>query len=230
MLPHGGPESYDRIGFDWLAQALANQGYLVIQPQFRGSSGFGVSHVIAGRGEWGKKMQQDITDGVAFFKRKGIIDPERICIAGISYGGYAALAGATFTPDLFKCAISINGVSELNKIIKDEKYEHGRDSWVVSYWKYQMTGDEQQERKSLREVSPANFAAAVKAPVLLIHGKKDRVVNVNQSKLMYKQLQKENKASELVLLKGEDHYLSGEETRLSALKAVVEFLNKHIGK
>jgi hypothetical protein len=99
IMPHGGPAAHDEIGFDWMAQALAEQGYLVIQPQFRGSDGFGLDHEQAGHGEWGKKMQDDLTDAVNFFVKKGIVDSNKICIVGASYGGYAALAGGAFTPD-----------------------------------------------------------------------------------------------------------------------------------
>jgi dipeptidyl aminopeptidase/acylaminoacyl peptidase len=101
MLPHGGPESHDWLGFDWFAQALASRGYAVIQPQFRGSSGFGRQHLLAGRGEWGKKSQDDITDALKNLVAEGLVDPERVCIAGMSYGGFAALAGGAFTPDLY---------------------------------------------------------------------------------------------------------------------------------
>src|SRR5690606_351827 len=110
IYPHGGPESHDVIRFDYLAQALAAQGYLVIQPQYRGSSGFGRQHVLAGHGEWGKKMQDDLPDAIAALSDTGLIDPTRVCIVGASYGGYAALAGGAFTPELYKCVVSINGI------------------------------------------------------------------------------------------------------------------------
>jgi dipeptidyl aminopeptidase/acylaminoacyl peptidase len=134
ILPHGGPESYDRLGFNWMTQYFASKGYLVIQPQFRGSKGFGAKHLIAGRGEWGRKMQDDLTDAVNHLVNKGMVDKSRVCIVGASYGGYAALAGATFTPDLYKCVVSINGVSDLESMLATQSDDHGSQHWVVSYW------------------------------------------------------------------------------------------------
>ncbi|VUD61873.1 Dipeptidyl aminopeptidase BIII [Thalassocella blandensis] len=228
LYPHGGPESHDTVGYDWLPQALASQGYLVIQPQFRGSSGFGVKHTLAGRGEWGKKMQDDLTDSVEFLVKKGIIDPERVCIVGWSYGGYAALAGATFTPDLYKCSVSINGVSDLYRMLKDEKSQHGRDSEVLSYWYTQWSGEDDYDKDLLRSISPAEHVDKVKAPILLIHGDKDKVVSVKQSRLMYKRLQKAEKKVEFVELEGDNHHLSQQDTRLAALSALIDFVNQYL--
>lgn len=99
--------------FDWWAQFMASRGYVVIQPQFRGSSGFGRAHARAGYGQWGKLMQHDVSDAVAWATKEGMIDPSRVCIVGASYGGYAALAGLTLTPELYRCAVSVAGVSDL---------------------------------------------------------------------------------------------------------------------
>jgi dipeptidyl aminopeptidase/acylaminoacyl peptidase len=110
VLPHGGPESRDRADFDWWSQFLASRGYAVFRPQFRGSTGLGDAHRLAGRGQWGMRMQDDVTDGVKALIAQAIVDPERVCIVGASYGGYAALAGAAFTPELYACAISVAGV------------------------------------------------------------------------------------------------------------------------
>jgi Dipeptidyl aminopeptidases/acylaminoacyl-peptidases len=132
-MPHGGPAAQDVIGFDYMAQALASRGYLVVQPQFRGSTGFGQEHYKAGWGQWGKAMQDDLTDGVNFFVKKGYADPARVCIVGASYGGYAALAGAAFTPDLYQCAVSIAGVSHLPKMLKADKSRYGKKAgyWII---------------------------------------------------------------------------------------------------
>lgn len=228
MMPHGGPEASDVIGFDWMAQALAAQGYLIIQPQFRGSSGLGVAHVLAGRGEWGKKMQDDLTDAVEFLAKKEIIDPERVCIVGGSYGGYAALAGAAFTPDVYKCAVSINGVSDLWAMLKEEKYDNGSESDIVEYWNRQFSGGNEYSKESLKAISPINYVEKVKAPVLLLHGEKDRVVRVRHSKRMYKALKGAGQKVKFVELDGEDHHLSQADTRRQALKEIVKFLNKNL--
>lgn len=229
MLPHGGPHAHDWLGFDWFAQALASQGYLIIQPQFRGSTGFGVAHWNAGRGEWGKKMQDDLTDGLEALARAKVIDPERVCIAGMSYGGYAALAGGAFEPERYKCVISINGISDIPSMIRQEKSLHGRNHWIVDYLQNTITAGEADE-EVYEAISPANFAEAFQAPVLLIHGEDDKVVDYDQAKLMHKQLKRKKKPVELIKLRDEDHYLSFSETRLSTLSSVVEFVNNHIGE
>jgi len=228
MLPHGGPEAHDWLEFDWLAQALASQGYAVIQPQFRGSSGFGRQHLLAGRGEWGKKSQEDITDALAGLTADGLVDPDRVCIAGASYGGFAALAGGAFTPELYKCVVSISGVSDVRKMLAQEKSQHGSHHWALAYWNDVIArGDTSKE--TLDSISPANFADKFMAPVLLVHGDKDKVVDFDQSRHMQKQLERADKAVKLVKLKGEDHHLSSPATRLECLKETVDFINQHIG-
>jgi dipeptidyl aminopeptidase/acylaminoacyl peptidase len=121
VMPHGGPESRDVYGFDTLAQFLASRGYLVFQPQFRGSGGFGRAFAELGYRQWGQRMQNDVTDGVRHLIETGRADASRICIFGASYGGYAALAGAAFTPDLYRCAVSWAGVSDLVDLVRDER-------------------------------------------------------------------------------------------------------------
>lgn len=227
VLPHGGPESYDRIEFDWLAQAMANQGYFVIQPQFRGSYGFGSTHRDAGDGEWGGKMIDDINDTVEFFRDKGMIDPDKVCIVGASYGGYAALTAPGYRPDLYKCAVSINGISSIPKMLQTEIYGYGHDHWVVSYFKG-LTKKEGQSKSYLDEISPEHYAEKYQAAILLLHSENDRVVRLNQSKIMHSRLSDAKKNSTLVVLKGEDHFLSSGETRMEALSHVVEFLNKYL--
>ena len=119
VLAHGGPEGRDAPGFDWWSQALASRGYAVLQANFRGSAGFGQDFVKAGYGEWGGKMQTDLSDGVRDLAKQGIIDPKRVCIMGASYGGYAALAGVTLDKGVYRCAVSVNGPSDLNLVRKD---------------------------------------------------------------------------------------------------------------
>ena len=228
MLPHGGPEAHDWLGFHWFAQALASQGYAVIQPQFRGSSGFGLEHLLAGRGEWGKKSQDDITDALKALVAEGLVDPERVCIAGMSYGGFAALAGGAFTPDLYRCVVSVNGVSDVRKMLQQEKRDHGRAHWALAYWNEVIArGDT--SRETLDTISPANFSDRFAAPVLLVHGDKDNVVDYDQSRHMQRQLKRAKKPVRLIKLKGEDHYLSDPASRVECLEAVVEFVNEHLG-
>lgn len=227
ILPHGGPAQYDRFDFDYIAQFLANRGYAVLQPNFRGSKGFGQTFEDAGRGEWGGKMQDDITDGVNALITAKITDPDRVCVAGASYGGYAALAGAVFTPDLYKCVIAIAPVSDLNQMLRDERRDFGSNHWVVSYWKNAMA-DGDARRKKLQSISPANFAENATAPILLIHGDDDTVVPYEQSTRMKRALERAGKSVELIKLKGEDHWLSVAETRMQMLEAMDRFLMTHM--
>ncbi|MGJ8691409.1 MAG: alpha/beta hydrolase family protein [Thalassotalea sp.] len=227
MLPHGGPQSYDRYGFDWKAQYFANKGFLVIQPQFRGSSGFGGKHIRKGRGEWGKKMQTDLTDGLAHFIAKGEVDPDRVCIVGASYGGYAALTGAVLSPDLYKCVISINGVSDLEKMLKTEIDDHGDDHWVVSYWN-KIIKNKSLDKNHLKNISPITHVKSVKAPVLIIAGKIDKVVPYEQSEDIYDELDDEDKDVTYVLLRDAGHHLIRNDTRLKTLQAIDKFIDKHM--
>lgn len=229
LLPHGGPAAHDRVGFDFLAQVLASRGYLVVQPQFRGSTGFGLDFYKAGLGEWGKKMQTDLSDALAVLSKKGMIDPERVCIVGWSYGGYAALAGGAFSPELYKCVVSINGVSDLPKMMWSERNDMGSDSWVLSYWSLAMANGDASNEK-LKPISPAYFAHQFKAPVLLIHGERDKVVPIRQSRVMYSQLKEAGKNVQLIVASDDNHGLIDGENRVKAVKAVVEFVDSHIGK
>lgn len=227
IYPHGGPEYHDTIGFDFIAQALAAQGYLVIQPQFRGSNGFGFKLRDAGFGEWGKKMQDDVTDAVKFFAAKGIIDPQRVCIVGASYGGYAALAGGAFTPELYKCVVSINGVSDVNDMLDYDKFHTGKDSETSAYWELQLAKGEV-NKEDLNKISPQKFAQQFTAPVLLIHSVNDTTVAPEQSEDMYKALQKHKKVVQQVTLAGDDHYLLKGPTRTKAVEETVKFVNQYL--
>ncbi|MDJ0792642.1 MAG: alpha/beta fold hydrolase [Woeseiaceae bacterium] len=227
VMPHGGPESHDRYGFDWMAQYFAARGYVVLQPQFRGSTGFGYAHNVAGEGEWGGRMQSDLDDGVLHLIDKGLVDAERVCMVGASYGGYAALAAGAFSPDMYKCIAAIAPVSDLRRQIRRARSTRGRNSWVIDYWERQF-GAEASEKEILQTISPVFNAEAFTAPVLLIHGEKDTVVHIEQSKVMEKALRKAKKDVEFVKLKGEDHWLTREETRIETLRHLAAFIDEHL--
>lgn len=229
VLPHGGPESFDMVGFDWMAQSFASQGYLVLQPNFRGSSGFGSKFTQAGRGEWGKAMQHDVTDGLDALVAMGWADPDRVCIVGWSYGGYAALAGGAFTPEKYKCVVSIAGVSDLPTMLNEERRDNGRDHWVYAYWTDQI-GDVKANRDELEAISPRYHADKFTAPVLLIHGRSDLVVSDRQSRSMEDALEKAGKSVDLILMKDQDHSLSTKNSRVEAFTEVMAFVNQAIGK
>jgi len=174
-------------------------------------------------------MQHDLSDGVAALVAAGIADPERICIVGASYGGYAALAGAVFTPELYRCAAAIAGVADLSDMLQFSATRAGSQSDTVSYWRLAMGVDESRASKDrLSAASPIEHVENVRAPVLLIHGLDDSVVPIRQSLSMERALRGAGKAVELVQLEGEDHWLSGAQTRLETLKALERFLAEHL--
>jgi cephalosporin-C deacetylase-like acetyl esterase len=230
LLPHRGPADRDVDGFDWFAHFLATRGYAVLQPNFRGSGGYGRAWEEAGHGGWGiGVMQNDLTDGVAAVVAAGIADPQRVCIVGASYGGYAALAGAAFTPELYRCAVSINGVSDLRDIFTLYRGRRDGRSAAVTFFE-QSLGVEDTGTRELDAASPARHAERVQAAVLLLHGRDDSVVLVGQSRNMERALREAGKPVELVELEGEDHWLSDATTRLQTLEAIDTFLAEHLGK
>ena len=225
VLPHGGPRARDTFDFDFLVQFLATRGYAVLQPQFRGSWGFGDDFERAGRGEWGGKMQTDLLDGVAALASAGDIDPRRVCIAGASFGGYAALAGATLHPDAYRCAASIAGISDLGQLLVEDARLYGRESAGMEELRTEV-GIAAKDR--VAAMSPARHAEAVSVPILLIHGDKDTVVQISQSQLMAERLKAAGKPYEFVVLEGENHYLTKSATRTRTLEALEQFLAKNL--
>lgn len=228
VMPHGGPHGRDDPGFDWLSQFLASRGYAVLQPQFRGSTGFGLDHELAGDRQWGLRMQDDVTDAVRAVLDSGIADPKRVCIVGWSYGGYAALAGAAFTPDLYACAASIAGVTDLpSQIGYDVKGSWGRDSEIFHDLR-KLIGEPTDAQVIAK--SPARAAASVRAPILLIHGADDTVVPIEQSQRMARALAAAGKPHQLIELANEDHWMwSKSSSRIRTLTELERFLGEHIG-
>jgi len=222
VFPHGGPATRDTADFDWWAQAMAAQGYLVLQPNYRGSTDT-ERHLEAGYGEWGRKMQTDLSDGVRYLAKEGMADPARVCIVGGSYGGYAALAGVTLDPGVYRCAVSVAGISDLRRMLKDVNPYADSER---RYWERFM-GATGPSDPLLERLSPVKHVDAITVPVMLIHGRDDTVVNFDQSTAMYDAMRHAKKDVELVTLKDEDHWLSRSETRLQMLQSSIAFLRTH---
>lgn len=204
VMPHGGPEVRDHMDFDLFAQALAARGWLVLQPNFRGSGGYGRSFADAGRKRWGGLMQHDVEDAVAHVVAMGVVDPGKIAICGASYGGYSALMGPILRPDLYKRAVSIAGLSDLPALIKHEKDEEGADSPTYAYL-LRTIGDPKTDAVMLEAASPRRRAAEMTIPVLLIHGDQDERAPYDQSKVMADALAKAGKVHRFETLKGAGH-------------------------
>jgi dienelactone hydrolase len=228
VMPHGGPEWRDLLTYDVEVQYLAARGYAVFQPNFRGSDGFGRAYIEKGYGEWGRKMQDDISDGVNYLVAQKIVDPQRICIVGASYGGYAALAGAALTPDLYRCAVSVSGVSQLREMLKSRGRIYGKDSDLYAYWVKQI-GDPERDAARIDAVSPALHVDRIKVPVLLIHGDHDEIVPFEQSKIMKQALEKSGRVTELITLEDEGHSGFTEDDARLVLTSIEAFLARHLG-
>jgi len=222
VMPHGGPNSHDREKFHWRAQAFASRGYAVFQPNFRGSTNRTQSFTRAGDGEWGRKMQTDKSDGLFALAEAGIVDPKRACIVGASYGGYAALAGVTLQQNIYRCAVAVAPVSDIEDIYLHGYRATGRDRTT----KVALL-DQLGPRESWQAVSPLSHADKASAPIMLIHGRDDVVVPFSHSSKMADKLKDLDKPFEMVELDGEDHWLSLSSTRLQMLEASMRFVQQH---
>lgn len=226
VMRHGGPAATDDGDFDWWAQALASRGYAVLQVNFRGSDTT-PALLHAGFGEWGRKMQTDLSDGVQYIVKQGIADPKRVCIVGASYGGYAALAGVSLQAGFYRCAVSVAGIGDLAALLRwaNQKMFSSRNVYT-EYWD-RFLGVSGPGDPRLRAISPIDHVDAVTVPVLLIHGRDDVVVPYAQSEEMAKALSRAGKSVQMVTLPHEDHWLSHSGTREQMLEAVVSFLERN---
>ncbi len=222
--PHGGPfgirdtDNYD----DWV-QLLANRGYAVIQPNFRGSGGYGASFELLGSGQIGRAMQDDLDDAVAHLVREGIVDPARVCMVGASYGGYAAVWAAIRNPEIYRCAASWAGVMHFERqLAHDSNYLFGRTRG--RHWD-SVDGD--QTNFDLDDVSPAVQVARLTRPVLLAHGEKDNRVPFDQYRLMAGRARSEGVPLETLVLPESGHGFSGVEDEQAWFDALVAFLARH---
>ncbi|MES2902033.1 MAG: prolyl oligopeptidase family serine peptidase [Pseudomonadota bacterium] len=232
VLVHGGPwVRGSSWGWDEEAQFLASRGYVVLQPDFRGSTGYGGAHYRAGFKQWGLAMQHDLADGAKWAIAKGFADPTRICIAGASYGGYATLMGLVNDPDLYKCGVNWVGVTDINLMYNDH-WLHQSDL-TDSYRKYgmpDMIGDQVKDAAQLKATSPVEQAARIKQPLLMAYGDHDQRVPISHGKQFLAAVRAHNKDVEWVVYTGEGHGWRLAENRIDFWTRVEKFLDKHIGK
>jgi len=219
VLPHGGPHARDMRYFDPLVQVIANQGYAVLQMNFRGSKGFGTKFETDGYYQWGKRMQQDVMDGVAWLDKQNIVSKDA-CIVGASYGGYVALTAAFQAKDRFKCVVSIAGISDLKQLVEDEERQ---STYVANILDPNKVG----ALAALADVSAINHIDEIKAPMLLIHGTRDTRVNYSQSKDFYNKAQ-DKLDIKYVEFKDGTHFLDDPQNRKVAYSELSQFLNKHL--
>lgn len=223
--PHGGPWARDAWGYDSEAQFLCNRGYAVFQMNFRGSTGYGRRFLEAGYGQWGLKMQDDITDGVEWLIQQGIADASRIAIYGGSYGGYATLAGLAFTPDLYACGVDYVGVSNLLTFMQT----------IPPYWQpmlqmmYEQVGHPEHDRQRLEATSPALHADQIKAPLFVAQGANDPRVNKAESDQMVEALRRRGVDVEYMVKDDEGHGFMRQANRFDFYRAMERFLARHIG-
>lgn len=227
VLPHGGPWGRDSWGYNGLAQFLANRGYAVLQPNFRASTGFGKKFLDAGNNQWGEKMQDDITWGVKYLVDQGIADPKRVGIMGGSYGGYATLAGVTFTPDLYAAAVAIVAPSNLNTLLKA----------IPPYWESIRTlfskrmGDPNtpEGRAQLDRQSPLNSADKIKTPLMIVQGANDPRVNKREADQIVIALRDRGYPIQYLLADDEGHGFQRPVNNMAMFAAGEKFLAKYLG-
>jgi len=219
VFPHGGPISFDDGGFDYWTQYFASRGYAVLQMNFRGSAGYGYDFMKAGLQNWGLEMQNDVEDGTRWLIEEGIADPDHICVVGASYGGYAALMEAVRNPDLYNCAVSFAGVTDVADLVSSQR----------RYSNYEIVKEQVGSKtRELRQRSPLHNVDDIEIPVLLAHGTKDRSVPDRHSRRMHRALEKDGKDVTYLEFEDGDHHLSRQEHRIAFFKAMDEFLQSHL--
>jgi dipeptidyl aminopeptidase/acylaminoacyl peptidase len=222
VMPHGGPFARDSWDYDPYVQFLASRGYAVLQPNFRGSTGYGKDYVEKGYGQWGRAMQDDVDDGVDWLIKSGKVDAKRVCIMGASYGGYAALWGAIRNPEKYRCAVSLSGVTDLPGMLKFDRRSFSAPRYFRE-WQKHVQGE---EKIDLDSVSPLAQAARLTVPVFIAHGEKDDNVPPKQAHQMIKAL-KGRPNVDSIFYKEEGHGLTKKENLADFFTRLDAFLAKH---
>lgn len=227
VFPHGGPWARDYWGYSTYAQFLANRGYAVLQPNFRGSTGYGKKFLNAGNNEWGQKMQDDITWGVRYLVEQGIADPKRVGIMGGSYGGYATLAGVTFTPDLYSAAVAIVAPSNLKTLL--ESIPPYWEAVRVVFYKRMGNPNTPEGLEQMRRQSPLSYADRIKTPLMVVQGANDPRVNKRESDQIVAALASRNYPVEYLVAPDEGHGFARPVNNMAMIAAAERFLAKHLG-
>lgn len=231
VLVHGGPAVRDHWVWEEEVQLLASRGYAVLQPQFRGSTGFGRSFETAGHGQWGLAMQDDVRDGVRHLVEQGIADPQRVCIVGASYGGYAAVWGLMRDAELYRCGVTLNGVADIGYMLGDSS-DSNADK-LVRELQRRTVGSRQRDREAFDAVSPLRYAARLRAPLLIAHAEEDLRVPISHARKLMSALQAAGKRPgehfEWLPLRGDGHGLMLLASRHAYYSKLLAFLGKHLG-
>jgi dipeptidyl aminopeptidase/acylaminoacyl peptidase len=228
VLVHGGPwVDGDAWGFDPEVQFLASRGYAVLQPNFRGTTRYGWKHFRASFGQWGLSMQDDLADGVKWAVEQGIADPKRVCIYGASYGGYAALMGLATTPGLYRCGVNYVGVTDLPFFLTVSWADYSYSEFA-RHAARDMVGDPERDAQRLRDTSPTQLAARIKAPVLMAYGADDRRVPLEHGSRMKSALDRAGAKYEWMVMAGEGHGFRDPANQKTFYEAVEKFLAAHL--
>ena len=218
LLPHGGPYSRDSAEFDSWVQYIVDHGIAVLKPNYRGSVGYGEAYMQAGYKQWGLKMQEDLMDGRDWLVDQGVTDPDKICVVGASYGGYTALVSAYKFADKITCAVSLAGISDLEDTVER----------IYSFDLVKRNRERIQASADLKENSPIRQVEKIQVPILLLHGDRDTVVRVKQSRQFAAALEKNGKDFRYVEMSEGDHFLSGTAQREEFFVEMRDFLAKHL--
>ena len=224
--PHGGPASRDVWGYNPEHQFFASRGYAVLSMNFRGSTGYGRSHVKMANGQWGRKMQDDVTDSVNWAVEQGIADPDNVCIYGASYGGYATMAGITLTPELYRCAVNYVGIWDIKMLYE----QNGRGVDRAKRWFHNHVLDPKEDVDQLKKTSPNFHLDKIQAPLLIVHGRRDYNVRIEQAETLMDALDEKNIPYEVLIKKEEGHGFRLEENRVELYTVMEKFFEKNLSK